>query len=511
MGNALYRKYRSKTLDEIVGQDHVTTTLKNALAQRKISHAYLLTGPRGVGKTSVARIIAREANGFSYDEHETHLDIIEIDAASNRRIDEVRDLREKVHSAPSVGKYKVYIIDEVHMLTKEAFNALLKTLEEPPDHVIFILATTELHKLPDTIVSRTQRYAFQSIDVNTMIGHIAHVAEQEGIAISEAAVMLIAEYAEGSFRDSLSLLDQVQHMVSSDKTVTEDIVAELLGAPSTKTVEHIIAGVEAGNVLSLQETFADINKRGFDSGKLIKSILKHLRSNIIQATRPLEKIALMKKLTEIQSSTQPAMLLELILYEAAFESRQLDNDSKMMPQLGTPKSAQKVTKTLKPKEEKKVQPSSTKPSSNKDTPKLIQGNSKKAVDKDEALSIEIDSDELWVQVLEKLKGAHNTLYGMARVVQPGTASADTITLHCKFPFHAKRLSDATHKRILEDTIKSIYGMPLSVMCVVKEQKGSSGDRGKTHPPKQAVQKSEDNALEAVSNIFGGAEVIESEV
>lgn len=509
MGNALYRKYRSKTLDEIVGQDHVTTTLKNALSQGKISHAYLLTGPRGVGKTSVARIIAREANGFSSDEHETHLDIIEIDAASNRRIDEVRDLREKVHSAPSIGKYKVYIIDEVHMLTKEAFNALLKTLEEPPDHVIFILATTELHKLPDTIVSRTQRYSFQSIDTDTMVGHIAHVAQQENIAISEAAIMLIAEYAEGSFRDSLSLLDQVQHMVSAGETVTEDIIAELLGVPPTTTVEQVLADVEAGNVSSLQQTFDDINKRGLDNGKLIKSILKHLRSNITQTNRPLEKIALMKKLTEIQSSTQPALLLELTLYEAAFESGRADNENTVTPQEAAPTPAQEVTKTVKPKKEKKTQLPSTEPSNNEDTAEPAQGNTDKPADKDEVSSIEIDTNELWAQVLDKLKGAHNTLYGMARVVQPGTASADTITLHCKFPFHAKRLSDGTHKRILEDTIKSIYGTPLSITCVVQEKKNSPNDRGKTHPPKQAVQKSEDNALEAVSNIFGGAEVIES--
>src|SRR3989338_478241 len=151
MGQALYRKYRSKKFGEVVGQQHVTKTLTNALKSGRISHAYLFTGPRGVGKTSVARIFAHEVNNLKYDEDKPHLDIIEIDAASNRRIDEIRDLREKVHISPTSAKYKVYIIDEVHMLTKEAFNALLKTLEEPPEHCIFILATTEAHKLPATI------------------------------------------------------------------------------------------------------------------------------------------------------------------------------------------------------------------------------------------------------------------------------------------------------------------------------------------------------------------------
>src|SRR6266540_3491740 len=163
MGRALYRTYRSKKLAEIVGQEHITTALNHALEKGMISHAYLFTGPRGVGKTSIARILAHEINGLPYDDDQTHLDIIEIDAASNRRIDEIRDLRDKVHVAPSSAKYKVYIINEVHMLTKEALNALLKTLEEPPAHVVFILATTEAHKLPETIISRTQRYAFKPV------------------------------------------------------------------------------------------------------------------------------------------------------------------------------------------------------------------------------------------------------------------------------------------------------------------------------------------------------------
>ncbi|MEK7153167.1 MAG: DNA polymerase III subunit gamma/tau, partial [Patescibacteria group bacterium] len=176
MGKALYRTYRSKKLSEIVGQEHITTALDHALKKGTISHAYLFTGPRGVGKTSIARILAHEINGLPYNEDRPDLDIIEIDAASNRRIDEIRDLRDKVHIAPTSAKYKVYIIDEVHMLTKEAFNALLKTLEEPPAHVIFILATTEVYKLPETIISRTQRFAFKPVDMPKVIAHLRHIA-----------------------------------------------------------------------------------------------------------------------------------------------------------------------------------------------------------------------------------------------------------------------------------------------------------------------------------------------
>src|SRR6266404_2796165 len=201
MGQALYRKYRSKTFDEVIGQEHITKTLKTAIKSSRISHAYLFTGPRGVGKTSVARILAHEVNQIPYKDESIHLDIIEIDAASNRRIDEIRDLRERVRIAPTSATYKVYIIDEVHMLTREAFNALLKTLEEPPAHCIFILATTEAHKLPETIVSRTQRFEFRPVTAAVAAAHLQDMAKKEKLEIDKPALRLLAEFGNGSFRD----------------------------------------------------------------------------------------------------------------------------------------------------------------------------------------------------------------------------------------------------------------------------------------------------------------------
>jgi DNA polymerase-3 subunit gamma/tau len=239
MGQALYRKYRSKSFSEVIGQKHITDTLEKAIESDRISHAYLFTGPRGVGKTSVARILAYAVNGLDYANEEMHLDIIEIDAASNRRIDEIRDLRDKVNITPTSAKYKVYIIDEVHMLTREAFNALLKTLEEPPQHVIFILATTESHKLPETIISRTQRYNFKPFDIKTATEYLASIAKKEKIQASPEALELLAEFGDGSFRDSISLLDQLS---SAGEEITAELVRQRLGLPQQSCIESTRSG-----------------------------------------------------------------------------------------------------------------------------------------------------------------------------------------------------------------------------------------------------------------------------
>ena len=209
MSVAFYRKYRSKKLSEIVGQDHITKILDLAIKNNKIAHAYLFSGPRGVGKTSIARILAYEIIKEPYNEKNTHPDIIEIDAASNNGVDNIRQLREQIQVAPFEAKYRIYIIDEVHMLSSSAFNALLKILEEPPAHAIFILATTEVHKLPATIISRTQHFVFHYIDKQDITRHLKYIAEQEKINITDDALEIIAERGGGSFRDSISLLDQI--------------------------------------------------------------------------------------------------------------------------------------------------------------------------------------------------------------------------------------------------------------------------------------------------------------
>lgn len=280
MSRALYRTYRSRSLDEIVGQSHITRILQRAIARGHIAHAYLLTGPRGVGKTSIARILAHEINGLPYTDESTHLDIIEIDAASNNSVEDIRDLRDKVQIAPTSSPKKIYIIDEVHMLSKSAFNALLKTLEEPPEHVVFILATTDADKLPATILSRVQRFNFRAITPRDAAKHLAFIAEQENIAITPDALELIAEQGKGSFRDSISLLDQLRSL--SDETIDRAMVAEVLGLAQDELVEALLAAYATADIGRAARLIDEAEAAGTPAELLAEQLLGIARQRVVE-------------------------------------------------------------------------------------------------------------------------------------------------------------------------------------------------------------------------------------
>lgn len=295
MYQVLYRKYRPRVFADVYGQDHVTSTLKNEIKEGRISHAYLFTGSRGTGKTTCAKILAKAVNCPNAVDGEpcnaceickgldsgTIYDVVEIDAASNNGVDNIRDLREEVNYTPTRGKYRVYIIDEVHMLSTGAFNALLKTLEEPPAHVIFILATTEVHKLPATILSRCQRFDFKRIQPETMAVRLQQVAELEGMELAPDAATLIARIADGALRDGLSILDQC---AGRSKQITAQLVSEVAGLAGREALYRLSDAVLARDSSAAVEELAQLHENSYDMERLCVEMINHFRNFMMVKT-----------------------------------------------------------------------------------------------------------------------------------------------------------------------------------------------------------------------------------
>lgn len=303
----LYRKYRPKNFDEILGQEHVVRAVTNAIKMGKVAHAYLFSGPRGTGKTTIARLIAKAlqcdgenkpCNKCSFCEEFNFgrpMDLIEIDAASNRGIDEVRELRDAVRFAPSRGKYKIYIIDEVHMMTKDAFNALLKTLEEPPAHAVFILATTELEKVLPTIISRTQHYDFKRPTASLIASRLKKLAEKENFTLDDDASRMIALAAEGSFRDGESILGQI--LISlDDKRITKEIVEKILGLPRREAAKELFSHLASRDTVSSLKLIQRLSDDGYDLNYFNKLMVSFFRNGLFLKTDKSFKVFLAEEI-----------------------------------------------------------------------------------------------------------------------------------------------------------------------------------------------------------------------
>lgn len=463
MGQALYRKYRSKSLSQIKGQEHIVATLRNAISQGKVSHAYLFTGPRGVGKTSVARILAHEVNQLPYDEQTTHIDIIEIDAASNRRIDEIRDLRDKIHISPASARYKVYIIDEVHMLTKEAFNALLKTLEEPPAHVIFILATTEAHKLPETIISRTQRFTFKPIDQATAVAHLRSIAKKEHLTISDEALALIAEQGDGSFRDSISLLDQLRSLNSN---ISADDVRQLLGMASVQAIQSLAKAIEQNNPATVIQTLQELYHQGYEPAQLAKQLAQYYRRQLLQGSGQAKVYtALLAALIDVPASRDSAAKLEIVAIDACLAST------------ATPKPKAAAVQTVATVTQADSPPAATQTSVPTD-----------------------DFATAWQRSLEIIKSQNTTLYGVLRMAKATQTDKKTVRLAFAFPFHQKKLRETSNQKLVAQILSQQLNKKISLECVL--------DKNLAIEKPQADTANQDT-LSTISNIFGSAEVLES--
>ena len=498
MSKALYRKYRSKKLSEVVGQNHITTVLESALKQNRIAHAYLFTGPRGVGKTSIARILAHEINNLPYSEEENHPDIIEIDAASNNGVDDIRQLRDNVQVAPFSAKYRVYIIDEVHMLSKAAFNALLKTLEEPPEHAVFILATTDAHKLPATIISRTQRFVFRFISKEDVCKHLEFIAKNEKIKISKEAIEIIAERGEGSFRDSISLLDQISSISKDGEEITAKLLEETLGLASKTQINALISAFESQNANEVLEIVRGIRDSGVDLKNFASQLLSFITENV--GEKPYLSQFLMP-LTRAEKSNFIEMELLSIFIQPSFTPHFSINQN-ILPQVQQktilkPKvENQKTAKISKSESENQpnLQKETFENSQKNEENKSLKGENSESLDEAQPKNENKNQDlsnkkefkwaDFWGAIDEGDKGVQTILKQSGHIFENGK-----IKIYTGRPFNQKQLEKAKAQASMGKALKKIgaYSWVIEVFGTAKP--------------------ASDPAIASVQDLMGGGEMV----
>lgn len=528
MAKALYRKWRPQVWDEVAAQDHIIQTLRNAVANDRVAHAYLFAGPRGTGKTSTARLLAKAVNCLDPDlakrpcnqcEHclalnaGRFMDLIEIDAASNTSVDDVRDLREKINFSPSQGKFKVYIIDEVHMLSTAAFNALLKTLEEPPPHAIFVLATTEIHKIPATVLSRCQQHEFRRIPVTMIVDLLKQKSLEEGFAVEEPVFNLIARQATGSFRDAISLLDQ---LTSTEEKITLETAQNVLGTATNLSVIEIVEALIANDTsggLSLIHKNLD---SGTDPRQLARQLVTYLRNvllfkmgnqdqieeaenireKIFEHANKMDMLDLLQSIDVFNTATNeesanwhPGLGLELafthflVKPQAAIgqpsrsEEPELKPKPPVQPIKRTESQAEKTTEQVKPKRKQENAPTPKV----KDTPKVetkipevakIQDTTEVANEETKP-ELQEDGDislnqiqEAWPKI-KAMVGKHNRrTEGLLNTSKLAGLKENTLFLG----FTSEILKDMMEKEgnilLVTDILEEVLGCPMLVKCIV---------------------------------------------
>jgi len=505
MTKAFYRKWRPATWQEVIGQDHVVQTLKNAISGGHIGHAYLFSGPRGIGKTTVARLLAKAINCTNEDPAQRpdntcafctmvnegkFLDLIEIDAASNTSVEDIRELREKINYKPSTGQYKVYIIDEVHMLSTAAFNALLKTLEEPPPHAIFILATTEAHKIPATVVSRCQRYEFRRIPVAQIVKYLKEKTDSEKIKISDEALTLIARQATGSMRDAVSLLDQLS---STGEEITLGMTENVLGTATNQKVIDLFDAMINHQAASGLQVIQQALDAGSDPRQFARQIVDYLRNllliksgngNQVDTTKELkssmdahaakvdnQKILAMlhsfnHAANEMRNNWQPGLLLEMALVENT-QSEPSDHSSieeNKLPESVAKHTAQIAEKkpviSSEPKQKLIVSKPAEKPA---DMPKGTSSSS----------SSELDSImQKWVEICNTVKKHKVTTGGIINSSRPMIKNG-ALVLGFQSDLLRNMMETEENLTLLKQVIKELTGKEVDVKCVISTTKAKT--------------------------------------
>jgi DNA polymerase-3 subunit gamma/tau len=509
MTQALYRKYRPKEWDQVVGQDHIVTTLKNAIAADRVAHAYLFAGSRGTGKTTLARLLAKSVNCLNPDpskrpdnecenckavNENRFLDLIEIDAASNTSVDDVRDLRDKINFSPSQGKYKIYIIDEVHMLSTAAFNALLKTLEEPPPHAIFVLATTEIHKIPTTVLSRCQRHEFRRVPVDEIVKHLKTIIKAEKIQADDDALIQIARQSAGGMRDAISLLDQLSS--TADK-ITLVLAQTVLGTATSQTVLNVVSSVMDHDPAHGLESIHKALDAGADPRSLARQIVEYLRGlmliqmgnvNQVEATADVKKqmqsharsfstsdvLRMMKAFnsaaTDLRGGWQPSLSLELALAEV------LDAPNEPAPRPSAPPSSAVARAQPQPAPVSQSEPP-RKPapgvaaSTNEDTDSTPDAEPEAPPSMEASAVSAGDIIKAWKHLAASLPKAQANLSALLNSVKMIDMQGKTLILGLASDVLVSKIDKPDQIEAIQKLVRDEFGVDVNIRCVVTTAKG----------------------------------------